>query len=101
MENWGLWVSVFVGIVMPIVGWLINTVVTKKIEDIIETQKEDKATLFMRIDEIREDYVRKDLYEQEMKHLSEHNTNVEKKLESIDTKMNELKNLFINKLNGK
>jgi len=87
MESLNLWVTIFIGIIMPVIGWLINTIVTKKIDDINKRHDEHVQTVFKVIDEIKKEYVRKELYEQAIKNIYEHNDD---KYESLKGQLSEL-----------
>lgn len=101
-----LGVTIFVGVVVPLIGWVFNALITKKIDSIIEQQDRDRELFFKRLDEEKLNVdsicVRKDMYEQSMKHHKENedavfksflsivNTqfqNLENKLENINEKL--------------
>lgn len=114
--DYAVWISILGVIVIPFVGWIFNTLITnkindvnKKIEDVETARKSDREVFFKRLDAVKEstekDYVRKDLYEQAMKFYNEHNdekfksllTVVNTRFENVEEKIEELKDL----INGK
>lgn len=111
-----VWLGVL-GIIVPIIfgfiGWVINRVITTKIDALELGRKEDQELFFKRLDSIKDDikfnYVPKAIYEQAMtfhqkevdskfNNLIETMTNNFKNVE-IDIK--EVKDLINSKFNGK
>lgn len=103
-----LWVTVFGVIIIPLIGWVFNTLITKKIDALEQKQKEDKELFFRKYDALVESlekyYVLKAIYEQAMQFLTEKNDekfksmlsivttqfeNVEEKIEGLKTLINE------------
>lgn len=87
MEHVTSWAAIFVPIVFTFLGWIFNTVITNKINDIIAQQKDDRELFFKRLDEdrlhVESECVRKDMYEQSMRHHKENEDAVFKSLLSI------------------
>lgn len=87
MEQAMLWVTIFGIIVLPIIGWIFNSLITNKINELREQQKEDRELLFKRLDEerlhVETECVRKDMYEQSMRHHKENEEATFKGLLSI------------------
>lgn len=107
-----LWVTVFGVIIIPLVGWLINALITKKIDDIDQRQKEDKLLLFTTIDKLRshleENYVFKPLYEQAMKFSDERSDEkfksllsiMNKQFENVEDKIEGIRELIIKNIDS-
>ena len=125
-----LWITIIGMIVMPLGGWLINSLITKKIDDqnseIEDLKKElsdTKKTFYNSLNGQRaafeETYVRKDLYDQAIELHRINNdekfksllgivttqyTNLESKINENNINMNDkitsLKNLINEKFNG-
>lgn len=68
MENIALWLTVFGGSILTFAGWIINRLVTNRIDDLEKGRKEDRDLFFTRLDAVKayatENLVRKDIYEQ-------------------------------------
>lgn len=127
MEQFSAWVTIFIGVVIPFVGWIFNSLITNKInelnrkndelqlelkqtrEDFENRQKEDRNLVFSRLDVVKDAYVRKDLYEQATKFHTEHNDEKFKSLltimttqfTNVENKIEDLKKLINEKLNDK
>lgn len=127
MEQAMLWVTIFGIIVIPLVGWIFNTLITNKIDagnikieaqekSLEAAKKEYYADLNGFRKAIEDGYVRKDLYEQAMKFHSDKNDaefksllavvntqfgNMEDKYQNMDEKIDEIKELINEKLNQK
>lgn len=109
MEHLFGWVSLFVGVGFPLIGWVFNTVITKKIDDIQEQQEKDRKLFFSRLDADREhaeaSYVNQKLYDQAIAFYqketdSKFNNLVErmdKQFQAIEKKLDDIER----KLNGK
>lgn len=119
MEQIMLWVTIFGIIVIPLVGWLINTLITKKIDNLEAKQEEDKKLFFRKLDEDRENvedhYVRQDIYNQAMTYHNEKSdekfksllsivntqfSNMENKFDNVQEDIAEIKKLINDKING-
>ncbi len=112
MEQAMLWITVFGIIVIPLIGWLINTLITKKIDNLELSRKEDKDLFFNRLDSVKDllntQYVRKDLYQQALEyHQKEVDGKFNSLVESINKmdkdvkeKFDEVKDLINEKFNG-
>lgn len=112
MEHIAVWVAIFTGIVLPFVGWIFNTLITKKIDTVIDRQEKDSGLFFKRLDEERlnvsNNYVRRDIYEQATKFYFDHSEEKFKsvlhimntKFESMEDKIDEVKTLISEMKNG-
>lgn len=108
METIAIVVSAFGGIVVPVVGWIWRISVDKNFVDIKTQAEEDRQFFLKKIDEIKEIYVRKDLYEQATDfHKKEVDTKFENFLEKmrdqfrvVTDDIHDLKNLIINNFNN-
>lgn len=110
MEQISLWVTIFIGIIIPFVGWIFNSLITNKINDVVSKQKEDKELFFKRLDSVKDEvennYVRKDLYDQATKFNTEHTDEKFKSLltimttqfSNVEDKIEELKKILNDKL---
>lgn len=111
-----LWVTIVGIIVIPLIGWAINTLITKKIDALESQQKIDRDLFFDKLDEDRESvekhlalYVRKDIYEQALMFIEKQNDEKFKSMLAIMTtqfsnvegKIEEIKSLINDKFNGK
>lgn len=112
MDQITIWLTVAIGIIIPFIGWIFNTLITRKIDDIIQQQKENKELFFKRLDEEKDNlmnnYVRKDIYDQAMKFYNEHNDEKFKSLlgtmttqfNNVEDKIEELKKIMNDKFNN-
>lgn len=109
MANAAIWISIVISIIIPFVGWIFRNLISRDIEDIREKQKEDHDLFFKRLDAVKEEYVRKELYDQAVTFRSEA---IDEKFKSmlaimntqfanIEGKMDELKDLVIDRINHK
>jgi hypothetical protein len=115
MEQVAVWAAIFAPICFTFLGWVFNSVITKKIDDIkaeLQTTndqvKEDRELFFRRLDEekarVDAEFVRRDMYEQSMRHQRENNeaavksllhimntqfANLESKMQGISDKIGE------------
>lgn len=84
-----IWVTVFGIIVIPLLGWIFNTLITKKIDKLEDSRDNDKKLFFQRLDEDRKNvedhYVRRDLYEQAIVFYNEKNDEKFKSLLTVMT----------------
>ena len=102
-----LWVTIFGVIVIPVVGWVINQIITTKIDTLDTNQKEDKNLFFRKFDEIKEVYVRKEIYDQAMSfYQKETDTKFENvlskmddKFKAVEEKIEDIKELIIKNFN--
>lgn len=116
MEHISTWMTIVIGVVIPFVGWIFNTLITKKIDDLYgkiteieQSRKESRELFFKRLDDIRAEYVRKDLYDQAMQfHQKETDSkfnnlveSMNKQFENVEKNIQEVKQLINEKLNGK
>ncbi len=125
MEQISVWLTVAGVIVFPFIGWIFNTLITNKINDLKKDHDDTKLQLeeykelfFKRLDALKENvehtYVRKDIYDQAtLYHLNSSdekfksllsivNTqfqNIEDKIISTDEKIDDLKEFIKEKLN--
>ena len=69
MEHISVWIAIVMGVVVPVGGFIFNSLITKRNDEL-------KELFFKRLDEekmnLSNNYVRKDLYEQAMKFHVEH-----------------------------
>lgn len=115
METAMLWVTIFGIIVIPLIGWAINTLITKKIDALEEQQKLDRKLFFEKLDEDRDNveehlklYVRKEMYDQALGFYERQTDEKFKSMLAIMTtqfsnvegKIEEIKQLINDKLNG-
>ena len=77
-----MWVEIIVLVVVPLGGFVLNAIITKRIDEV-------KELFFKRLDEekmnVSTNYVRKDLYDQAMKFHVEHS---DEKFKSMMQMMN-------------
>lgn len=105
MENISVWIAIVMGVVVPVGGFIFNSLITKRNDEL-------KELFFKRLDEekmnLSNNYVRKDLYEQAMKFHIEHSDEKFKSMmqlmtnqyENVEDKIEELKKLINDKFNG-
>lgn len=100
-----IWLTIGVGVTVTVIGTILNTLITNKInegdkkdKEIEEKQKEDRQLFFKRLDEIKESYVRKDLY---LQALDFHNEKHDEKFKNLMEKIEELKKLINEKFKEK
>lgn len=86
METVILWVTVFGVIVIPVAGWVFKVAVEKNLNDLTKQQGLDRDLFFKKFDEIKELYVRKDIYEQA---TAFHQKEVDVKFENLLGRMND------------
>ncbi len=115
-----LWVTIFGIIIIPLIGWVFNTLITRKIDEcnthLENTDKRIEAykeSFFNRLDAVKsfgnETYVKKEMYEQAMEyHQKEVDGKFNSLVESINKmdkdvkeKFDEVKDLINEKFNGK
>lgn len=113
MEQIMIWVTVFGIIVIPLLGWIFNTLITKKIDKMEDSRDNDKKLFFQRLDEDRKNvedhYVRRDLYEQAIAFYNEKNDEKFKSLlavmttqfNSVEEKIDDLKKVLDKLVAGK
>lgn len=114
MEQAMLWVTIIGIIVIPLLGWLLNTLITKKLDANEAKILKVEALFFRRLDDSKRAfelqmllYVRKDLYDQERQFRAEQNDkelkNLLEKIEGqykhFDEKIGEVKTLINEKFN--
>lgn len=117
--------------ILTFVGWLINTLITKKIDGVIAQQKEDRELFFKKYDilkdqlekgienltkEIEKEYVLQKLYDQAMQfhqketdskfnnliaNMGENFKNVEIDIKDVKGDVKEIKDLINSKFNDK
>lgn len=91
MDNIALWITATGAIVIPIGGYVINGLITKKIDELIIGRKEDRELFFARLDAskkiVEDTYVRKDLYQQSMEY---HQKEVDVKFTSLVASISKL-----------
>lgn len=104
-EHISVWIAVFVSVVVPLGGFVLNSLITKRNDEI-------KELFFKRLDEDRTNastnYVRKDIYEQAMKFHVEHSDERFKSMlqimtnqfENVEDKIEELKKIINEKFNN-
>lgn len=113
MEPISGWLAIASVIIFPFIGWVFNTLITNKINELKSTQEENRNTLFKRIDEEREfsknNYVNQKLYDQ-AKQFHEKETDAKfnnlvesmnKQFENVEGKIDDIKDLINEKFNGK
>lgn len=116
MEQAMLWVTIVGIIVIPLVGWIFNTLITRKIDALEAGRKEDRELFFRRLDDEKKEnaeelkeYVRLDLYKQarefqerdfDAKFKSLLNT-MTTQFENVEDKIEDLKTMFKEKFNNK
>lgn len=107
------WITICLGVVFPFVGWIFNSLITNKINEVNKRvdeaelqRKSDRELYLRRLDDVKKDmedhYVRKDLYEQAMKFYNEHNDEKFKSLlaimntqfENVEKSIEEVKKLI-------
>lgn len=105
MDNISVWIAIVMGVVVPVGGFVLNALIKKN-------NDETKELLFKKFDEekinVSTNYVRKDMYEQAMKFHAEHSDEKFKSMmqlmmnqyENVEEKIEELKKLINEKLNG-
>jgi ABC-type multidrug transport system fused ATPase/permease subunit len=105
MEHISVWIAIVMGVVVPVGGFIFNSLITKRNDEL-------KELFFKRLDEekmnLSNNYVRKDLYEQAMKFHVEHSDEKFKSMmqlmtnqyENVEDKIEELKKLINDKFNG-
>lgn len=105
MENISVWIAIVMGVVVPVGGFIFNSLITKRNDEL-------KELFFKRLDEekmnLSNNYVRKDLYEQAMKFHVENSDEKFKSMmqlmtnqyENVEDKIEELKKLINDKFNG-
>ncbi len=105
MEHISVWIAIVMGVVVPVGGFIFNSLITKRNDEL-------KELFFKRLDEekmnLSNNYVRKDLYEQAMKFHIEHSDEKFKSMmqlmtnqyENVEDKIEELKKLINDKFNG-
>lgn len=104
MEHLSVWIAIFMGVLVPLGGFILNSLITKRNDEL-------KELFFKRLDEekvnVSSNYVRKDLYEQAMKFHVEHSDEKFKsliqmftsKFENVEDKIEELKKIINEKFN--
>lgn len=119
MEQTMMWIALVGTVVLPILGWIINTLVTNKIDALNERCKklednseQNKQEYYGQLNGLRksieENYVRRDIYEQAMKFHSDKNdaefksllSIVNTQFASVEGKIDDLKDLITEKING-
>ena len=105
MEHISVWIAIVMGVVVPVGGFIFNSLITKRNDEL-------KELFFKRLDEekmnLSNNYVRKDLYEQAMKfHVENSDEKFKSKMqlmknqyENVEDKIEELKKLINDKFNG-
>ena len=64
MDTVMMWVTIVGIIVLPVIGWVFKVAVEKNLNDIVKQQGLDRDLFFKKFDEVKELYVRKDIYQQ-------------------------------------
>lgn len=111
MEPMAFWLSVLVPVVFTFVGWIFNTLITRRIDSIEAKQKEDKELFFKQINGLREsienDYVLQKLYDQ-AQILNERNNDdkwksmlaiINTQFQNVENKIEGIKDFINNKFN--
>ena len=100
-ENVMLWVTIFGVIVIPVVGWVINQIITTKIVTLDTNQKEDKNLFFRKFDEIKEIYDKAmSFYQKETDTKFENVLNrMDDKFKAVEEKIEAVKELIIKNFN--
>lgn len=86
MEQTILWVNIVGVIVIPLLGWVFNSLITnkidssnKRIDDLEKYRSEDKKEFYNQLNGLRQsiekDYVFQKLYDQEISHIKEKSSN--------------------------
>lgn len=124
MEQIMLWVTIFGIIIIPLLGWVFNSLITKKIDEIISQQKSDRDLFFKKHDILKDqteerfekvkkdneqEYVSQKLYDQAMAfHQKEFDGKFNMLMDSINkldtdvkARFDDVKNLINAKFNGK
>lgn len=115
-----MWIAIFGSIIGPGVAWIVNNIITKKIDNLEAQQKLDRDLFFKKLDEDREavenhfkDYVRSDIYKQAIDFYNEKNDSNLKSLlftittqmgsieKNMEIKIESLKDLIKEKINNK
>lgn len=101
MEQVMLWVTIFGVIIIPLVGWIFNSLITRKIDG-LEEQLNGQRKAF------EENYVRKDIYDQAITFHQKETDNkfhnlvetMNKQFENMEGKIDDVKDLINEKFNG-
>lgn len=124
MEQTMLWVTIFGIIIIPLIGWIFNTLITKKIDDLTYQQDKDRELFFKKYDILKEhlenslskmakdietEYVLQKLYDQAMQfHQKETDTKFNNLIETmngsfkrVEGDIKEVKDLINAKFNAK
>lgn len=116
MENGSIWLTIAIGVAVTVIGTILNTLITNKINEgnkkdaeIEAKQKEDRELFFKRMDDIKENYVRKDMYDQAMQfHQKETDSkfnnlveSMNKQFDNVEKNIEDVKKLINEKLTGK
>lgn len=120
MEQYMLWIAIIGTIAFPFGGWVINTLITKKIDDqnaritaLEAGREEDKEEFYKQLNGVRlsieSTYVRRDIYDQAMSfHQKETDTkftnlieSMNKQFENVEKNIDGVKDLINEKFNGK
>ncbi len=113
MEHISGWLAVISVIIFPFIGWVFNTLITNKINELKTAQEEDRKLFFKRLDEeqafCENNYVNQKLYDQ-AKQFHEKETDAKfnnlvesmnKQFENVEGKIDDIKDLINEKFNGK
>ena len=107
MDTIIMWVTIFGILVIPVVGWIFKFVIEKRQDSLSTQQDRDRELFFKKFDEVKELYVRKDIYEQAMTyHQKETDVKFENMLgrmsdqfKTVEDKIEDLKSLIIKNFN--
>lgn len=101
------WVAI-VGIIIMLAGAWMRQLVLKKLDDITTQQISDRELFFKKYDEMKEIFVRKDIYEQAHDFIQEKNDEkftsllavVNTRFENVEEKIDGIKDFINERLNG-
>lgn len=115
MENFGIWITISVGVVITVVGGILNVLITNKInegnkrdDELEQKQKEDHDLIFKRIDDFKDNYVRRDIYDQSVLFNKERSDTkyatitvmMAEQFKVVDGKLEDLKELILKNFNN-
>lgn len=111
MESIALWLTAIGAIIIPIGGYVINGLITKKIDELIAGRKEDRTLFFDRLDACKkyneDNFVNQKIYDQAMNfHQKETDSKFTSLIESmnkqflnVEYKIDDVKQLINDKFN--
>lgn len=108
METVILWVTIFGILVIPVAGWVFKIAVEKNLTALAKQQDLDRDLFFKKYDEVKEIYVRKDIYQQASEfHQKETDTKFQNlivlmnsQFKTVEDKIEDLKVLIIKNFNN-